>query len=434
MSQAAVFTNVAIGKDKKTVAVPTHQAVSNAEFPPKYIYVIRDTSLPTAFNGSETWCEFSLPREMGVLDSMRLAVDVAVDGDNRLMPTPFWIARTEVYWGSDLVETIYDDDLYHESVGMISKQYFDEIKTLLNVGKQYDINGRTITDGNHRFFIPLKSHLDSMRPFVRGVDATIKIRVYFASNVMVGASENDSNPTNKVTLQEAQLFVGEAQLSRAETEKVEKQHRGGVVQYAGVFRERQSDSLSFNSSSSTPQYLRSFKHDSAGLLVYLRAQGNSNVSKLLLRSIKDLTLQDAVGNKLTETQRSDFLKVFVWTDQMDSPFTTHKRFTQPEGANLFLIPFSSSFQDTLRTGNNYGKRSLTSQERLIYSPAASGGGLHSDDEEDGGDFVITPDLSTPASANVNVTSYSYGYVVVKGGKHYVQMVSTADDKCGKNMW
>ena len=246
MSQAAVFTNVAIGKDKKTVAVPTHQAVSNAEFPPKYIYVIRDTSLPTAFNGSETWCEFSLPREMGVLDSMRLAVDVAVDGDHRLMPTPFWIARTEVYWGSDLVETIYDDDLYHEAVGMVSKQYFDEIKTLLNVGKQYDINGRTITAGNHRFFIPLKSHLDSMRPFVRGVDATIKIRVYFASNVMVGAAESDANPTNKVTLQEAQLFVGEAQLSRAETEKVEKQHKSGVVQYAGVFRERQSDSLSFN--------------------------------------------------------------------------------------------------------------------------------------------------------------------------------------------
>jgi hypothetical protein len=37
MSQAAVFTNVAVGKDKKTVAVPTHQAVSNAELPPKYV-------------------------------------------------------------------------------------------------------------------------------------------------------------------------------------------------------------------------------------------------------------------------------------------------------------------------------------------------------------------------------------------------------------
>ena len=431
MSQASVFTNVAVGKDKKPVAMPTHQLVSNAEYPPRYIYVIRDTSLPSAFGGSESWCEFSLPREMGVLDCMRLAVDITTSAPAVLMPTAYWLSRAEVYWGSDLVETIYADDLFHETAGMVTKQYFDQVAPELNVSKDYDLNTTPVPSGQSRYFIPLKSHLDSMRPFVRGVEAVIKVRVYFAASITADPVLTNPNPANVVTLNEAQLFVCEAQMSRAETDKAEKLHRQGIVQYGGIFRERQSDALSFNSSGTTPQYLRSFKNDSAGLVVYIQQQNGSNASDLVLAPVHDITLQDAVGNKLTEQQRSDWLKTFVFTDQVDSPFTTHASKQQPNGTNMYLIPFSSSFQDTIRTGNNYGKRALTSQERLIYTPVNVG------------TFPVSANGSvpavvggTPASAIVNVTSYSYGYIVIRGGKHYVQMVSTADGKgCGKNtMW
>jgi hypothetical protein len=96
-------------------------------------------------------------------------------------------------------------------------------------------------------------------------------------------------------------------------DKVERLHKTGVVQYAGIFRERQSDSLTFSGSATTASYLRSFKHDSAGFLVYLKDQGNTdNSASLQLVEIKDIALQDAVGNKLTEQLSSDFLKYFVF--------------------------------------------------------------------------------------------------------------------------
>lgn len=423
------YTPVAVGKDKKTVVKPTHQLVGEAEYPPKYIYVIRDTSLPSAFGGSETWAEFSLPSEMGVLDSVRVAVDVSLSAPTVLMPTTHWISRAEYYWGSELVETVYNDDLYHEAVGMVTTQYLDAVAPELNVSLKGDLNTSVVPSGQSRYFIPLLSHLSCMRPFVRGIDAKIKVRVYFAASITADPVLVNPNPANTVTLNEAQLFVCEAQMSRAEWDRTEKMHKQGIVDYSTIIRERQSDALSFNGSGTTPQYLRSFKNDSAGLLVYVTAQNSANAGKLVLAPVTDITLQDAVGNKLTEQNRSGFLKSFIFTDQVDSAFTTTKSYQQPNGANLYLIPFSSSFQDSIRTGNNYGKRALTSQERLIYTPASVGtlpvSGTASSAATPGG---------TPTNATVHVTSYSYAHIVVKQGKHYIQMVSTAGDSCGKNMW
>jgi hypothetical protein len=415
MPETSAFTPVAVGKDKTTVVMPTHQ-LSKGCFPPKVIYVIRDTSLPTAFAGSEAWCEFSLPREMGVLDSIRLAFDVTTSAATVLMPTPFWASRVEYYWGSDLVETVYADDLYNEVAGLTTDQYRQDIAKVINTTETGDLKTATVT-GSKRFYLPLVSHLNSMRPFVRGFDSVIKVRVYLAPSITAAADTTQANPANTVTLNELQLFVNESQMSRAEAEKTEKLHKAGVVQYAGIFRERQSDALSFNSSGTTPQYLRSFRNDAAALGVYIQAQNGSNSSELVRAPLRDLTLQDAVGNKLTEQLPSDFLKTFVFTDHVESRWTTLSTTSQPNGANFFLVPFTASFEDTLRTGNNYGKRTMTSQERLIYTPAAAGNG----------------EPATPSSAIVHVVAYSYGYIVCKGGKHYVQMASSDEKGCGKNM-
>ena len=433
MPETSAFTPVAVGKDKKSVAMPTHQ-LAKAEYPPRYIYVIRDTSLPTAFSGSESWCEFSLPREMGVLDSMRLAIDVTLSAATVLMPTPYWASRVEYYWGSDLVETVYNDDLYNEVVGFQTTQYRGEISSQLNLDKTGgDLQTTAVPSGTARFYLPLVSHLSSMRPFVRGFDAVLKVRVYFAPSITADPVLTASNPSPTVTLNEVQLYVCESQMSRAEAEKTEKLHKQGVVQYAGIFRERQSDALSFNSSGPTPQYLRSFKNDAAALGIYIQTQNGSNSSDIVKAPVKDITLQDAVGNKLTEQNSSDFLKSFIFTDQVDSPWTTLSAKQQPNGANFYLVPFTSSFQDTLRTGNNYGKRTMTSQERLIFTPVNVGTAPVSAIGPTWNPTTAATVGGTPASAIVNVVSYSYGFIICKGGKHYIQMAAS-DDKCGKNMW
>jgi hypothetical protein len=322
------------------------------------------------------------------------------------MPTPQWISRVEIYFGSDLIESVYADDLYHETVGTVTNQYYKQIESEIN-SSNYDLNTVGIPVGASRYYIPLNTCLTAMRPFVAGFSAKIKVRVYFASSISADPVVANPNPANTIALNEAQLYVGEATMSAEERKKVEDAHHG-CVDYSILVRERQQEALSFNGSASTPMYLRSFKNDSAGLMVYVQGQNGSNSSHLALAPVTDLTLQDSVGNKLTEQQPADFLKTFVWGDSIDSPYTTTSTMIQPTGANLYLLPFSASFQETLRGAVNFGKRMLTSQERLIITPYRTGlvGG-------------------TPSSAIVTVLSYSYGHIVCVGGKHYVQMTSSA---------
>jgi hypothetical protein len=104
-----------------------------------------------------------------------------------------------------------------------------------------------------------------------------------------------------------------------------------------------------------------------------------------------------MGNKLTENLRVTFLKAFTWSDHIDSAFATHGLFN-----NVYLIPFSSSFQDTVQRGCDFGSFPMSSQEKLMLVPA-----------EPLGDQIVS------------VVSYSHGHIVCAGGKHYVQMKSSS---------
>ena len=122
----------------------------------------------------------------------------------------------------------------------------------------------------------------------------------------------------------------------------------------------------------------------------------TNANVLARSPLAELTLQDAMGNKLTENLRGPFLKAFVWPDHIDSAFATHGLYN-----NVYLIPFSASFQDTVQRGCDFGSFAMSSQEKLMLTAA-----------EPLGDQIV------------NVVSYSHGHIVCAGGKHYIQMKSS----------
>jgi hypothetical protein len=126
--------------------------------------------------------------------------------------------------------------------------------------------------------------------------------------------------------------------------------------------------------------------------------GQPTNANILVRSpLSELTLQDAMGNKITEVLRGPFLKSFTWSDHIDSAFVAYGRFN-----NVYLIPFSSSFQDTVVRGCDFGSFAMSTQEKLMIVTA-----------EPLGDQIV------------NVVSYSHGHIVCAGGKHYVQMKSSS---------
>ncbi len=102
------------------MAKPSHQLCAESPSQPKYIYVNRATGMPSAWLGSETWVEFEIPHEIRVWQGTTVSFDITTAGGVGLPPTPFWISRHEVYLGSDLIETVYANEHYHEVVGFRS--------------------------------------------------------------------------------------------------------------------------------------------------------------------------------------------------------------------------------------------------------------------------------------------------------------------------
>ena len=207
--------------------------------------------------------------------------------------------------------------------------------------------------------------------------------------------------------------------------------------------------MTASNSAGTPLYLRSFKNQSAGLLVYTTVQSAQNADRLRLLPLSTIQLQDAMGNKITEILRGDFLKPYTWGDHVDSPYTTYSQngFTsdgvsepnpcQPRGANLYLLPFSSSFQDSFVRGCDFGTFQMTTQEKLMIVPdgsqMAGASGTDGGIPPSWGYFQTTPpvyasnlSISTAGVTGVGwqdtmttVISYDLGHLVVSNGDHYV---------------
>ena len=289
--------------------------------------------------------------------------------------------QSRVYLGSDLIETVYSNEHYHEVVGFRRTQDLDQINESINIDTDY-----TYTSGvsSGRYYLPLDaSLLKAMRPYVRGFKSKFKIRLYFPSSVI-------SSGTGSITLDEVKLIVEES-TNQSEVAKAHNAHATGVVDYSIIVRERQQEALTFsNSTDQKTIYLRSLKNDSAGLLVYVTPQQPTNAQLSTRVAVSSLQVQDEMGGKITEVLDASFLKPFVWPQHIDSPFPNNS------GNDLYLIPFSSAVGESVSRGCNYGDRPFTSLEKL----------------------VVNPNSSTVGNRMVTVVSLSYAFLTCAQGRHF----------------
>ena len=437
-----VLTKVREGKNgNSAIYKPSHQTCDVSSSSPKYVYVNRDGGLPSAWQGTEVYTEFKFPKDFGVIDGLSLAIDVNNSGATAatLLPTPLWLSRIEVYLGADILETIYAEDQLHETIGFRTHQAFDQINEAVNMTEDYDLAAETLAANAQaqRFYLPLDgTMISAVRPFVAGYKATWKLRCYFASSIHIGAYVP--------TLSEVQLIMEQSNLSETEMAALRNAHASSVVDSTFYSRQRQQEVLPLNSSNSagTPLYLRSFKNNSAGLMVYVSRQNPVNGDRLRLLPVSTLQLQDSMGNKITEVLRGDFLKPFIWANHIDSPYTTYSTElqnphpSQPSGANVYLIPLSASFQDAVFRGCDFGTRKLTTQEKLMIVPDGSqhSGTFDPDEPPSRGYFETAPatynaDLSFGSTGAVNYStwqdtqvtavSYDFGHLLVANGEHFV---------------
>ena len=390
------------GKDR-AIFKPSHQSCKDTPVAPTYVYVQRTTALPSAWSGSETFADFELPQSLGVVDQLIVRFQVAVATASVVLPpTAFWCSRVEEYIGQDLLATTYANEQYHEGVGFLTPTQLEQLATAMNLasGTATTTYGNgTIATGTSYYYLPLAaSAFNTMNPCVAGFNAKLRVRLYFPSSIIASGS-------GTISLTDCLLIARE--LKSPNLEAVVRAHQRGVVDYNVIVRERQLDQTTLVSGTTTPLYLRSFKNDSAGLLVYITAQSPSNADLYKRYSVQDVQLLDQVNNRLTEIIRQDFNAPFVWTDAVESAFTTSAA-TNDSFNKVMILPFSADFQQTATTGCDFGKYPLSTLEKLQLTPdptTSSGTGL--------------------GAMSVFTISYSYGHVVVKDGKHFIQMTSTS---------
>jgi hypothetical protein len=397
------------GKDR-AIFKPSHQACKETPVAPNYVYVQRTTSLPSAWSGSETFTDFELPQSLGVVDQLIVRFQVAVSTSSVVLPpTAFWVSRLEEYIGQDLLATTYANEQYNEGVGFLDATQLEQMATAMNLagGSATSTYGNgTIPTGTSYYYLPLAaSAFNTMNPCVAGFNAKLRVRIYFPSSIIASGS-------GTISLTDCYLIARE--LKNPNLEAVVRAHQHGVVDYNVIVRERQLDQTTLTSGTTTPLYLRSFKNDSAGLLVYITAQSPSNADLYKRYSVQDVQLLDQVNNRLTEILRQDFNAPFMWTDAVESAYTTALG-VGDEGSSatsqynhIMVLPFSADFRKTATTGCDFGKYPLSTLEKL----------------------QITPDPNTSSGTGVGAMSvftisYSYGHVVVKDGKHFIQMTSTS---------
>jgi hypothetical protein len=377
------------GKDR-VVFKPAHQTCYDAGKLPHYVYVTRSTALPSAWAGSETFCEFELPQTLGTVEEIIVRFQITASASTVAPPTTFWVSRTEEYIGADLLATTYANDQHNETVGFLNPQRLDQLNEALNMNIDYT-NG-TIPSGTSYYYLPLSAtSFNTMNPYVKGFQAKLKVRLYFPASLVISGGT--------LTLSDV-LLIAKERVSK-EDEQLSRAHSRGTVDYNAIVRERQVENTTLTSGADTTIFLRSFKNDSAGLLVYLTDQSPAMSNLTVRLPIQTLQLQDQVGNKISEVLRQDFVRPFVWSDHIDSAYVA-----SGSNNNVNLIPFSSKFQATASTGCDYGAYPMTSLEKLVIRPSDASANYY-------------------GSKAINVTSYSYAHVVVNQGRHFITMSSTS---------
>ena len=355
----------------KTLFRPPHQNGACDSTVPKYHYVPPQAgSAQGAWRTSGHFLDFKIPNQIGTIYALnwRFLVNVVAEAPDasgvvaptNAPPTPFWINQIEVSVGSTLIETIYSQDIYNETIGFLPIDQLTAQAEALSYHGVLSEDGRnvssdaTLSAGDNTHYLPFNSALTTARLYAAGIAEDIKLRVYFPPGLF----------GSLVTLSDLTLVVEEDIGSSDDAAAWHESHKQGIV-YNTLVRQRQSQMVSRVVGNSNTIDLTGLNGSSAGLLVYSGdgALPTKNTDLLVRYPIKEITLQDQMGNKKTEVLQATWLKSFVWPDHIGTYFAAQQE--------AYLIPFSADFRKAVEDGINCGAVKMDGTDRLVIGPAVS---------------------------------------------------------------
>jgi hypothetical protein len=395
----------------KPVSVPPGQARIPPASRPKTHYVPPNAGVASsAWTAAGTFLDFEIPSGVGVLRTTMLRLDVTNSNASLTVPpSPFMIQQIEVYVGSQLLETLYPNDIYNEACGF--NNYDDALAEYAVTN--YDVTtliantaAATTTPltgvakaGNFSAYIPFNNLLTCCRFYCDGVKETIKFRVYFPVSMFA----------NTTSLGAATLVIGEDCGTANDRRQWDMAASSGVV-YSTVARQRMNTSITKTSTDYTLE-LTGVTGSSAGFFVYASpvvVPGTNSVTWYPFGSgasesiapnrllpvrftLKSLELDDQMGNKRTEKLQADDLKSFVWPSQIGTSFAAliHN--------DVYPLAFCENMYNAITTGVYCGHLKTNGRDRLVIE----------------GDPHNSNAGNTNEVWSVTVTNYTYQALVVR---------------------
>jgi len=419
-----------IGATKREVYKPAQQSCPPQEALPRYYYVQPLQNTPNAWSGSQTYADFEVPAQTGVMTEATLRFQLTFGGGSDPVPalpsTPFWVDHVEVYLGSDLVETVWKHDIWNEEIGFKTIQDLNNVAVAdattdyslynTNLDGSFSASAPIVqnSSGNDYWFLNLPTCLRSAKPYVRGFQSRIRFRVYFPTSIIL-----DAGATKTVSLNEVIMIVEEASTDPQTIAELEKAHKSSTVDYTVAVRNRVQQTFAsgqISNGNDVQIYLRGFKNKSAGVVVIgtsadaFNQNSSSTMNDRLEASIYQLL--DAQNNKITERLPVEWLETYVFNDAVNSCSPTQ---FSPEVRTMIIFPFSADFGTTIQKGCSYGGFRFTTLEQLLlnysgnYNASSGSGVLPQGISGQTGTVVIT------------ATSYDYGHITVAGGRHSFRM-------------
>ena len=369
----------------------------------QYQILAKNTVPTTAWNGSLGQVEYEFPAFLGKITDNVLKFNITVSatgaGNVALSPTPFWFSRIEILYNSQVVESVEPYDAATETVSYLTDQEFKNVYQTMNYGSDGGLASAVAYTANSsqtfNYYLPLWASFLNCQPFIKGFKDAWRIRFTFANSIIATVTPTGSALTTatgvSVALNQMYLYTTEAQVSDAATAGLEAAHRSGII-YRSIIRNKFSaNEATIAAGAVYNKVLTTFSTDSAGLLLYVSLSSTSEPGYCLnTYALDSLELRDAANAQLTITLPAGLVESYLMTQQtpLNSAIVNNSLY------NIYLFSFCNNILNVLETGKNSGGLKLTSQERIQF---------------------VNPAGSALASVKVNVISYEYALMAVRGG-------------------
>jgi len=357
--------------DGKEYLIMTKQAMKlagraeSAYFPPQ-------SSVTNVFS-QETQVTFEVMPSVQTHIAEKMVLEMQVRNTSvssmLLLPSFFLLRRIEIFSGSNLLDTIYPEHNYYESVLDNTYEYVAAHRGVWGIGADYGLTAATLAAGASRtLFVPIPSVITQSKVLLRALRTKLRVECHFAAGTSI--YQNTSVASTGLVLDSINLRMDGFRFAGTTLDTLLKSYdRTAHVARGSVRRFEKLTAPSATAGVDTNLTLSSLNGTFSHMRFFVRPNGATRDDVIGGRQLNTFTILDSNGSPLSyQNISAEYNRLEMATGHVASDFYSKT------GAQTFLYQyaFSDNPVSTITQGINGGELVLNSNYRLAVNVVASG--------------------------------------------------------------